>query len=232
MSVRTLLIVLLGVSAACSRSDSSTKKPASKAARPSAAEMVGKPSADDGASAKPKGGKAKTAAVAPDADAGREKRKIIEDVELKTEEAETNPFSQDVTLKLSVTPQVRTLVTWGAKVMARLEPGKMEAEISRPRGSGPLDLEFKAEGFMPYHARLYTDRNDRISVRLYRPEEAPNLFGYNRSPEGKDESAEKREGTERPAKPEKADRAVKPEKADKAAKPARPERSDKPTKAK
>jgi hypothetical protein len=69
--------------------------------------------------------------------------------------------------------------------MARMEPGKMDAEIARPRGSGPLDLEIRAEGYMPYHTRLYADRNDKLGVRLYRPEEAPSLFGYRRSVEGK-----------------------------------------------
>jgi len=77
--------------------------------------------------------------------------------------------------------------------MAHLEPGKMEAEITRPRGSGPLDLEIKAEGYLPYHTRLYADRNDKVGVRLCRVEDAPNLFGYKRSPEGKKAEAEKAE---------------------------------------
>jgi hypothetical protein len=101
--------------------------------------------------------------------------------ELKTEEPEENPYSETVTLKVSVTPQVKTQVMWGAKTMAKLAPGSMEAEIVRPRGSGPVDLEIKAEGFLPYHTRLYTDRNERVGVRLYRAEEAPGLFGYKRS---------------------------------------------------
>ena len=77
------------------------------------------------------------------------------------------------------------MVLWGAKQMAHLEPGKMDAEITRPRGSGPVDLEIKAEGYMPYHTRLHADRNDKVGVRLYRPEEAPNVFGYKRSAEAK-----------------------------------------------
>lgn len=101
--------------------------------------------------------------------------------ELKIEEPEENPYSETVTLKVGVTPQVKAQVMWGAKTMAKLGPGSMEAEIVRPRGSGPVDLEIKAEGYMPYHTRLYTDRNDRVGVRLYRVEEAPGLFGYKRS---------------------------------------------------
>jgi hypothetical protein len=109
----------------------------------------------------------------------------VEDEALKTEESEADPYSESVTLKLGVSPQVRALVIWGAKQMARMEPGKMDAEIARLRGSGPLDLEIRAEGYMPYHTRLYADRNDKLGVRLYRPEEAPSLFGYRRSVEGK-----------------------------------------------
>jgi hypothetical protein len=122
-------------------------------------------------------------------EASREAPKIAED--LKTEEREANPYSETVTLKLSVTPQVKALVTWGAKQIAHLAPGSMDTEISRPRGSGPVDLEIKAEGFMPYHTRLYADRSDKVSVRLYRVEEAPGLLGYKRSAEKKEPEKKK-----------------------------------------
>jgi hypothetical protein len=138
------------------------------------------------------GGKPAATAVAPaSADAGREAPRTIEQEELKTEEPEANPYSESVTLKLAVTPPVKALVLWGAKPMAHLEPGKMDAEITRPRGSGPLDLEIKAEGYLPHHTRLYADRNDKLGVRIYRAEEAPNLFGYKRSAEAKKPEAEK-----------------------------------------
>jgi hypothetical protein len=133
--------------------------------------------------AKPSELAAAHAQVAPEA--SKEAPKIA-DEELKTEELEANPYSETVTLKLSVTPQVKAMVTWGAKQIARLSPGTMDTEISRPRGSGPVDLEIKAEGFMPYHTRLYADRSDKIGVRLYRLEEAPGLLGYKRSAEKKE----------------------------------------------
>jgi hypothetical protein len=101
--------------------------------------------------------------------------------ELKTEEPEENPYSESVTLKVAVTPPAKALVMWGAKQLAKLAPGSMDAEIIRPRGSGPVDLEIKADGYLPYHTRLYTDRDEKANVRLYRTEDAPGLFGYNRS---------------------------------------------------
>lgn len=115
-----------------------------------------------------------------------------DDEALKTEEREANPYSETVNLKLSVTPQVKAMVTWGAKQVARLSPGSMDTEISRPRGSGPVDLEIRAEGFMPHHTRLYADRNDKTNVRLYRPEEAPGLLGYKRPVEKDTPPAEKK----------------------------------------
>ncbi len=158
------------LSCACSRS----ARPVGPAA-PSAVEPT--PSA---AVTKPKALAASAARAMPEA---RPESPKVEGDDLRTEEREANPYSQTVTLKLSVTPQVKALVTWGAKQIARLSPGSMDTELSRPRGSGPIDLDIKAEGYMPYHTRLYADRNDKVSVRLYRVEEAPGLLGYRRQDE-------------------------------------------------
>jgi hypothetical protein len=56
----------------------------------------------------------------------------------------------------------------------------MAVEIERPRDSGPLDVLVRADTFLPHHIRLFTDRDDRLSVRLIRPEEARGLLGYRR----------------------------------------------------
>jgi hypothetical protein len=147
-------------------------KPASPAAQPSSA--AGKRAAAQAAKLAAAASPAPTTATAPPA------TKIADD-DLKVEEPEANPYSDEITLKISVTPAVKALAMWGAKQIAKLAPGSMDAEIVRPRGSGPVDLEIKADGFMPYHTRLYSDRNDKVNVRLYRAEEAPGLFGYKRS---------------------------------------------------
>jgi hypothetical protein len=143
------------------------------------------------------GGKRASALPPAALDAGAAPPLIVEQNPFESEEREPNPYSESVTLKLKVTPQVKAVVLWGARQMAHLEPGEMDAEITRPRGSGPLDLEVKAEGYLPYHTRLYADRNDKVGVRLYRPEEAPNLFGYQRSPDVKQADAEKPERPEK-----------------------------------
>jgi hypothetical protein len=196
----TVVLVLLAAGAC------SGKKPgapasgggAGLASSPAGAAKVATPAQPGKASKTGKNGRTAAAGSASAAvDAGLDAQKPVEQVELETEEREANPYSESVTLRLSVTPSTRAVVLWGAKQMAQLEPGKMGAEIVRPRGSGPLDLEIKAEGYLPHHTRLYADRNDKVGARLYRVEEAPNIFGYNRSPEARQAEATK-PGPEKP----------------------------------
>jgi hypothetical protein len=195
MSRHHLRILMLGLVAACSRSGGKSAAPDAESTPPSTAAPATKMATGKASGPKASGSKASapSGTAVAGIDAGMAPRRLIDDDDLKVEEADTNPFSETVTLKLSVTPQVKATVHWGAKVMARLDPGKMEAEIARPRGSGPLDLEIKAEGYMPYHTRLYTGRNDKLGIRLYRAEEASSVFGYKRSAEAKKAEAEKQE---------------------------------------
>ena len=98
--------------------------------------------------------------------------------DLQSEEREANPLSETVTLTLSISPPVKALVMWGSKQLARITPDSPTVELQRPRSSGPLDLDIRAEGFLPHHTRLYSDRNDKVNVRLVRLAEAPSLLGY------------------------------------------------------
>jgi hypothetical protein len=103
-----------------------------------------------------------------------------DDEELPAEPPERDPRSEKVKLKLTMTPAATGLVLWGRKKLAELKPGQMTVEIERPRESGPLDLLVKTTGFLPHHIRLFTDRDDRLSVRLVRPDDARGLLGYHR----------------------------------------------------
>jgi hypothetical protein len=85
-----------------------------------------------------------------------------------------------VRLQLRVSP-VDAEVTWGAKrlgVVKRSEP----LEIVRPQHSGPVDLVVRAAGFVPYHTRLFTDGDDRVSVELVRPSAGPGLTEWKVKP--------------------------------------------------
>ena len=101
--------------------------------------------------------------------------------DLQSEEREANPTSETVTLTLSISPPVKAVVTWGSKQLARIAPDKPTVELQRPRSTGPLDLDIRADGFLPHHTRLYSDRNDRVNVRLVRPADAAGLLGYRSS---------------------------------------------------
>jgi hypothetical protein len=103
------------------------------------------------------------------------------DDELRSEEREANPTSETVKLTLAISPPVKASVLWGAKQVARVTPDKPTVELQRARSSGPLDLEIRADGFLPHHTRLYSDRNDRVSIRLVRPADASALLGFRSS---------------------------------------------------
>jgi hypothetical protein len=97
---------------------------------------------------------------------------------LQAEAGEADPRSPKVKLKLWVSP-VSAEVIWGARRLGIA--GREPLEIERPRGSGPLDLVVRAPGYLPYHTRLFTDRDDTLTVRLVSPANAASLLGWKRT---------------------------------------------------
>ena len=81
-----------------------------------------------------------------------------------------------VKIKISVDAHWKAHVFWGRK-----DFGIAPLEIQRPRGSGPLDLLITADGALPLHTRVFTDRDGALAVRLYAESDAPGLLGYSRS---------------------------------------------------
>jgi hypothetical protein len=97
--------------------------------------------------------------------------------ELRLEEREEDPRSQKVKLKVVVVPtNAKGFVYWGPKKLGPTGPKPLELE--RPRHSGPMDIVVRAEGYLPFHTRLFTDRDDRVAVYLSRGSEAASLPGY------------------------------------------------------
>jgi hypothetical protein len=102
---------------------------------------------------------------------------------LPEEEDEAPPDagpSQEARLSLRVLP-VDAEILWGAKrlgVAARGEP----FEFARPKDSGPVDLVIRAPGFVPYHTRLFTDRDDKVTIELVRPTAGPGLVSWKGKP--------------------------------------------------
>jgi hypothetical protein len=93
--------------------------------------------------------------------------------QLVGEAPESNPTSETVTIKLVVDPARKARVFWGRKDL-----GLAPLELTRPRGSGPLDLVVVTPGALTLHTRVFTDRDDKLALRLYAANEAETLLGY------------------------------------------------------
>jgi len=78
-----------------------------------------------------------------------------------------------VTIKLLAEARRQAHVFWGRKDL-----GVAPLEIVRPRGSAPLDLTVQAPDCLPLHTRVFTDRDDTLSLRLYSDRDAIGLPGY------------------------------------------------------
>ena len=179
MSTRGFCGLLLGLAlaAGCRQSPGDrTASPAAGSASATAVTALPKnlPSPSSGASAR------KSTDTPPQAAAAITEVAKAED-DLQSEEREANPLSETVTLTLTISPPVKAVVMWGSKQLARIAPDKPTVELQRPRNTGPLDLEIRAEGFLPHHTRLYSDRNDKVTVRLVRPADASSLLGFRSS---------------------------------------------------
>lgn len=81
-----------------------------------------------------------------------------------------------VTIKLVAEARRQAHVFWGRKDL-----GVAPLELTRPRGSAPLDLTIQAPDCLPLHTRVFTDRDDTLSLRLYTDREAAALPGYSAS---------------------------------------------------
>jgi len=93
--------------------------------------------------------------------------------DLEPAAADERPDGGTVTLKLIADPHRQAHVFWGRKDL-----GVAPLQIVRPRGSAPLDLTVLAAGCLPFHTRVFADRDDTLSVRLYTEREAIALPGY------------------------------------------------------
>jgi hypothetical protein len=96
-----------------------------------------------------------------------------DDAALVAEERDPDPRSRTVTIRLIVDGRRKARVFWGRKDL-----GEAPIDVQRPRDSGPLDLLVTAPGFLPLHTRVFTDRDDKLFLRLFSPAEAPQLLGY------------------------------------------------------
>jgi hypothetical protein len=66
----------------------------------------------------------------------------------------------------------KALVSWGKKKL-----GPTPVMLDRPRGSGPMDLIVKSDGYIPFHTRAFTFKNDVLWVKLTKLQDRMTIFG-------------------------------------------------------
>src|SRR3954470_16054649 len=149
---------------ACNAAAPPSSKPASPPAvnAPANAALIASASSSSAADA---------GALAPSADAGAGADA------LPPESPDPHPDAGTVSIKLIVDQKKKARVYWGRKDL-----GLAPLELQRPRNSGPLDLVVVAPGYLPLHTRVFTDRDDKLALRLYSESEAPSILGYDRRP--------------------------------------------------
>ena len=89
----------------------------------------------------------------------------------------------EITLKTS--PRVRASVYHGKELL-----GTTPLRLVWPKDTGSLDIKLKASGYLTVNSRLYTHRNDRVTVNMFKVDQAHLLFGYKKKVKEETESTE------------------------------------------
>jgi hypothetical protein len=117
------------------------------------------------------------------------------------EAARPDAAPEMVTIKLLADQRAQAHVFWGRK-----ELGVAPLEVTRPRGSGPLDLLVLAEGYLPLHTRAFTDRNETLALRLVPTTSASGLPGYSPTATGESGAGQPKNPGSKPTTKPKSER--------------------------
>lgn len=90
---------------------------------------------------------------------------------------DTAPATPNVRLVFKAVPPNIVTVTWGNKRLGIIKP-KAPLIIERPRDSGPMDVVYKSQGYLPVHTRIYTFTNSTLAVKLTPVDKKNTLYGY------------------------------------------------------
>ena len=89
----------------------------------------------------------------------------------------------EITLKTN--PRVRASVYHGKELL-----GTTPLRLVWPKDTGSLDIKLKASGYLTVNSRLYTHRNDRVTVNMFKVDQAHLLFGYKKKVKEETESTD------------------------------------------
>mgnify|MGYP003706185551 CR=1 FL=1 len=118
---------------------------------------------------------------------GKRKRKKSYDRRRREAKRLIDAGHPTVELNLKTSPRVRASVYHGKELL-----GKTPLRLVWPKDTGALDLKLKAGGYLTVNTRLYTYRNDRATVKMFKIDEAHKLFGYKKKVDSA-ESEDKKE---------------------------------------
>ena len=87
-----------------------------------------------------------------------------------------------VQLTLKTKPRVRAKVYHGKEIL-----GSTPLQLTWTKDTGPIDITLRASGYLTVNSRLYTHRNDHVTVQMFKDDEAHLLFGYKKKVKSKEE---------------------------------------------
>ena len=87
-----------------------------------------------------------------------------------------------VQLTLKTKPRVRAVVYHGKE-----ELGSTPLQLTWTKDTGPIDVTLRAAGYLKVNSRLYTHRNDHVTVQMFKEDESHLLFGYKKKVKSKSE---------------------------------------------
>ena len=83
-----------------------------------------------------------------------------------------------VELSIRTTPRVAAKVYHGKELL-----GVAPFTLKWPKDTGALDLTLRAAGYLPVNTRLYTYRDDKVDVQMFKESESHKVFGYKKKVE-------------------------------------------------
>ena len=87
-----------------------------------------------------------------------------------------------VNLAIYTEPRVYARVYHGKEYL-----GNTPLKLVWAKDTGPIDVVLRAKGYLEINTRLYTYRNDKITVKMRKVEEANQLFGFKKKIKPKEE---------------------------------------------
>lgn len=90
---------------------------------------------------------------------------------------EVEPQTPPATVKVAIRSTPRAAVQWGRKSL-----GTTPVVVERPRESGPMDLVLRARGYLAFHTRAFTFKNDSLTVEMIPIEKKETLLGARKAP--------------------------------------------------